>query len=425
MVSTLSFQHGDLVDSAELQLHPMAHSDPPAHADSCNTILFASELGGGFGHVTRMLPIATAMAAKGYSPVFVVPNPVEVESLLSGHAFPYLQAPRIERRREWKADGPRVVGSFSDILALAGFAEDRVLLATLNCWQALLDLAKPCLVVCEYSPFLCLAALERPLLVLGNGFTLPPPELSEFPTFADQPPQLESTAILDAVARVQRYRNRPVPPTLPSILKGSRHLVCSLAELDPYLQLRQSAPCGPPILVDSASSHPASKDLFAYLAGESPWCLAIARALKETGLSGFVYARNLPADLNKILEGSALQLLSSPTSISKMLQKSSIVLHHGGMGLAEEALIAGRPQIVLPLYLEQYLTAKRIESAGVGTVVPTGSTAATMVEQFRRTATDPRYRAIAVNASEIIRARYGSGSLDLIVQNCLDLIQQR
>jgi rhamnosyltransferase subunit B len=389
------------------------------------TVLFASELGGGFGHVARLLPVARALAAHGYRPVFAVPNPVEVHPLLSSRSFLCLQAPRIEQQREIARVQAPLAESFADILRLAGFADEHVLLPTLGCWQALLDFVAPALIVCEYSPFLCLAALGSPTVVLGNGFTLPPPDLPEFPALSNRPVKVDSSEILTVIARVQRQRKRPIPASVPGILKGSHHFVCALAELDPYAQRRHIPPCGPPVLPEADPGVQTSSDVFAYVAGESAAGSRVACALVESGLVGFLYARNPSSELASTLRGSAIELLSEPADIASMLCQCRVVVHHGGIGLAEESLASGRPQVVVPLYKEQLLTGSRMSSMGLGLMLPSRAPPATMAAQIRMFANDPRRFDAASRAAQLVHTRYGTGSAGALVDTCLSLLQGR
>ena len=47
------------------------------------TVLVAWELGGGMGHVARLLPVARELAAQGHRAIFVVKNLVEPAPLLA------------------------------------------------------------------------------------------------------------------------------------------------------------------------------------------------------------------------------------------------------------------------------------------------------------------------------------------------------
>ncbi len=52
------------------------------------------------------------------------------------------------------------------------------------------------------------------------------------------------------------------------------------------------------------------------------------------------------------------------------LDRARLIIYHGSMLTAEETLLAGRPQVVVPLYLEHLLTARALEGLGVGMAVP-------------------------------------------------------
>jgi UDP:flavonoid glycosyltransferase YjiC (YdhE family) len=51
-----------------------------------------------------------------------------------------------------------------------------------------------------------------------------------------------------------------------------------------------------------------------------------------------------------------------PEPTKQALSRARIVLHHGGMLLAEETIAAGRPHLIVPSYLEQLLTAAALRA---------------------------------------------------------------
>ena len=60
--------------------------------------------------------------------------------------------------------------------------------------------------------------------------------------------------------------------------------------------------------------------------------------------------------------------LEEPAKIGDALARARVIVHHGSMLMAEESLIAGRPQVLVPLYLEHLLTARALVELGVATV---------------------------------------------------------
>jgi UDP:flavonoid glycosyltransferase YjiC (YdhE family) len=60
--------------------------------------------------------------------------------------------------------------------------------------------------------------------------------------------------------------------------------------------------------------------------------------------------------------------LDGPLPIRQALEDARVILHHGSMLTSEEALAAGRPQLVAPLYLEHLFTARALSALGVAHV---------------------------------------------------------
>jgi UDP:flavonoid glycosyltransferase YjiC (YdhE family) len=69
------------------------------------------------------------------------------------------------------------------------------------------------------------------------------------------------------------------------------------------------------------------------------------------------------------LTGSAIRWLDRPAPIAAVLERADVIVHHGSMLTTEEALVAGKPQIVAPLYLEHLLTARALTELGVAIVI--------------------------------------------------------
>ena len=56
-------------------------------------IIYAWELGAGYGHLAAFLPLAKALRAAGHEVIFVVKELTHAETLLGQQGFAYLQAP--------------------------------------------------------------------------------------------------------------------------------------------------------------------------------------------------------------------------------------------------------------------------------------------------------------------------------------------
>ncbi len=334
-------------------------------------ILFVAELGGGFGHVRRLMPVARAAVAAGHRPVFVVSNPEETRGFVNAAGFEIRGAPRIPRApgRAAGASGP--VRTFADLLGAVGFAEPRVLGAVTAAWEALLSELRPMAIVCEHSPFLCLSTFggETPVLVLGYGFILPPPHLPRFPPLWSGPAAYDQDRLLELCRGSCVARARRAPDSLPSLFAGAAHAVTGLEALDPYRDLRARATVGPPALAITRAEGQAESDFFAYLLGDASPTPAILEALRSSGLGGRVFVRRGTDAQRRLLDGSRVAWLEHPAPPSDTFPKVRFIVHHGSMLTSEEGLVAGKPQLVVPLYFEHLLTARSLHELGIARVV--------------------------------------------------------
>jgi len=335
-------------------------------------ILFVAELGGGFGHVRRMLPLARAALAEGHQALFLVSNPHEVSGMLaeSGCAVERLPLPRWATRLS-----PRplaVAATYADIIAGAGLLDGDYLLRCTRAWDAVFDSKQPLAVVSESSPFLSVAKQDDavPLLVTGHGFALPPPNLLRFPTLTDRTPLYDESRLLEVVASVRKARSQAPPRALPELLAGPRHAVTGLDELDPYRAQRLSRNYGPLELESRYATNEPCDEVFAYLLGDRESTLPLLAALAASGARGRLFVRRGTAEQRAAIANSRLVWLEQPTPIGEALARARLVVHHGSMLLAEESLVAGRPQAIAPLYLEHLLTTRALLELGVATALP-------------------------------------------------------
>jgi hypothetical protein len=376
-------------------------------------ILFVAELGSGFGHVRRLLPVARAATAAGAVPLFLVSNPEEVAPFTAAEGFAVERAPQPPAGANATQPLPgRVARSFADILGGAGFADRDRLLRTVTAWDATLAALHPVAVVAELSPFLALACLgaDIPFLSLGHGFILPPPQLSQFPVLWNAPPLHDEQLLLDNAAAVCSIRGRPGPATLPVLLAGTAHAVTGFDVLDPYRTERRTPAVGPPGLdVDApmeaeAAGEPTNdEDIFAYLLGDVPLTLPILQALAESGLRGRAFVRRGTEAHRRALCGSAVAWLDRPVPIRAALRRARAVVHHGSMLMTEESLVSGRVQMVAPLYLEHLLTARALLSLGVAHVLRPPHQPTAIADTLRRCLADTVLTARAHSFAENLR----------------------
>lgn len=330
------------------------------------TVLLACELGGGLGHVDPLLRLAHGLAAFGCQPILAVRNLSLAWPKVGQTPFPLLQAPVFYWQPLTDKGLSHGVG-YSDTLARTGFQSEDTLLPMVRAWEHLLDRFKPALVIADYSPVLCLTAYRTlPALNVGFGFILPPTDGSTFPPLLPgKPPLVSEDRLLEAIQAVQRTRGRPVPETLTATFADAEPFLTVLPELDHYHQVRREGHLGPMVELLPPQPWPAAPRYFAYLKATNPATEAILTGLTQAGFPGQAFVLGADADLRARLSRPGLEILATPPPINEVLSQVRVVVHHGGINLSQQALAAGRPQLIFPEHLEATLTAVQLHRLGV------------------------------------------------------------
>lgn len=369
-------------------------------------VLFVAELGGGFGHVRRLLPLARAAKQLGYQPTFLVQNPREVGRILDDE-FELARAPVAPPPP--RASEPSIAHSFADLLARAGFADTDFIARSVHAWRRVIGELAPVAAFCEFSPFFCWATRGSTLrvLVTGYGFVLPPPTAKRFPPLLAREVRDSEPRLLELLNATAQRLGQPMLAALPELLHGTANAVTGLELLDPYAAHRSESPFGPPGLSDyrALDAAAASEDLFGYLLGDAADTTNLLRALAESGVSGRVHVRRGTVEQQRILAPSRIAWLSSPEPTATALPRARLIVHHASMSTSEESIVCGRSQLVLPLYFEHLFTARALSNAGCATIVRPGTPLPTLTEIVRAALADSRRQHAAQQLAQALRPR--------------------
>lgn len=371
-----------------------AADTPPA------TVLLASELGGGLGHAMIALRIGGELAARGLRAVVACPDPTRLGDR------PGAEAVRIERGLVPRRDPAIAVDdylarSFADVLAWWSFGDPERVTEYLAFWRDALDRLRPALVVAEHAPSLCLLLRGDPrLLVIGNGFCLPPSREPRFPVIVPGARPLLAEGMLEAAIGKALAAHALPPLQRLTDIYAARCRLTVLPQLDPWLDLRERPPIGPIDVALRQQPMPAGARWFAYLDAGAACTAPVLRLLAASGVPGSAYLRD-PARLGdlgtRLLEAGVLH--PQPKPYDAELARASLVVHHGSAGLAQAALAAGRPQLLLPVDLEKRLYAQMLASLGVAQVLDGRYTGADVLRALKALhGAAPRRAALATAA---------------------------
>ena len=116
--------------------------------------------------------------------------------------------------------------------------------------------------------------------------------------------------------------------------------------------------------------------------------------LKARGWPTVVYLDG-PADAVREHVGETLWVERRRLEMARVARECDLAVLHGGQGATAAVLLAGKPVVLVPLVLEQRLTAAAVERLGAGAVVSPSATRDVMAGMLDAVGTEPGYAAAA------------------------------
>lgn len=341
-------------------------------------MLFAWELGRGLGHLVPIRRMAARLKDRGLRTVAAVPDLTAISDLRDVCAE-VVQAPLWPLVSQVPAQrAARSSATLNDILSSAGLADVAAMQSMLAQWDAILARTRPDLVIADFAPMAALAARGRvPLMLVGNGYTLPPDDMPRFPPLDRMsPPQWNEDVTLAAVNQAAQAMGLSQLDRLPQLFSGDARLVQTFNLLDPYDTQRREPLDGPVIDYEPRARNEDAVLIFVYLSSGYDVPRGLVDALRPFAGRLRMHAPGLAAEQRANLAGAGARIDSGPLVLADVLPSCRLVVHSGGSGLACEALLTGIPQLILSRQIEQTLNGRALRHAGVGELSETYGPAA-------------------------------------------------
>lgn len=347
-------------------------------------LLIGWELGAGMGHAHRLVPIVGAYLSRDWEITVAARHVPRVKEALSfflgqkAHRLSVVQAPIFLHRA---AVATRPLSSLADIFAHAGFANAGLWRPVIRAWRRLLNEIAPDIVLSDFAPSLNVAALGKcPVLVIGNGWTIPP--MHELPTFAgalgDRLTRETGERIIEALQIASD--GRWLGSSFCDLLRGDANFVCTLPQLDPYRRDRAREHYWPVEIPPSRAGQTGIKDaVLVYLPRDHP-ALPLVEMLAEN-LPWRVHAY---AGSVEHLPGRHPLFSSEPLNLPALLPSARLAIHHGGLGMANWCLIHSVPQLIFPSDTEKLLVGRGVLETGSGFVIDISMAPNDLMEQVER-----------------------------------------
>jgi UDP:flavonoid glycosyltransferase YjiC (YdhE family) len=352
-------------------------------------ILLTWELGLNLGHLARLLPVASRLKERGHAVLIASRDPASAAHLLAPADISFVQAPYLAHGHPL----PHRAAGYADILRAQGWGDFAALRGLTEGWNNLYRMFRPDLIVADYSPSAVLAAhiTSRPVLLIGNGFELPPASspLPPFPGFswasAEQAAASEAL-VIEIANRVAEQMRGARLRSLRDIVAPVRALLATVPDLDHYGRRDGARYIGPLLqpLEGRSLEWPETglpKKVFALVRPDTAHAAEILTALKSLQaaivcvIPGFTDAQLASFRAPNVLFSSRLADLSMLTS------SADLCVSYGAEGTMLSFLFAGVPQLISPYHVEAHMAARRIESLGLGVSLRAPQT----VESIRET----------------------------------------
>lgn len=391
-------------------------------------IFYTWEFGAGLGHLGAFLPLARALRDKGHAVHWAVASSPSAARLLDREGFTWLQAPTCpERPRQ----GPPL--SYADILLRFGYANPADLLGLTIAWRELMHLTHASIILADHAPTALLAArtLGLPAMLFSSGFCIPPnrtpvpnmrPWLS-VPT--DQLAAIEQVA-LASINAVLAHLGKPGIENVARLFSVAEDTILGFPELDHYAGRGAARYWGN--LPDAGVGDPppwpnvaiAGKRLFAYLRAESRHHEAALAALHALGQPTVVFFPDIPAALASRYAAPHMVFVHAPVDLVRAGQEADAAITYASLSTTTRFLLAGKPLLLLPSHLEQFLMARRVEEMGAGLLIDPEKPAQDLPEKLQRLLFDPLF---AGNAQAFAR-KYAAFPQEVVIANLMRRIEE-
>lgn len=331
-------------------------------------IVFAWEIGSGFGHLLPIAALGEQFIQRGYRVSAMVPVASQGRRLLEPFGIQVIDAPvALAPERSFP-----VSINYSANLLRNGYWHGHAVWQRISGWRNTLAHLQPDVLICDHAPAALLASRDAvyPRVALGNGFTLPPrttPMLSLQPWFPIPKNRLTDIdrVFLEVVDPILSERALPPLGRVDALFDGVDRWLCIEPELDHYPIRQDETYRGaiepPAALVSDAAPPWDGVEVFLYMAANNRFLRPVLQWLQRRKLPALAYISGDSASLKaEYPESSQLHYLQSLVDLKQISAQCRLIVTHGGTLTASQVLKQGEKLLICPQDLEKALLAKRL-----------------------------------------------------------------
>lgn len=353
----------------------------------------------GAGHWVPLLPVARELADAGHDVTFACPD--TAAEALRGRGFvvhPFDEV--LDRTDEQNELMGRAMATGEQELAERAIAMGFGLLsprAALPRLEQTISDAEPDLVVRDPAEFASMVLAERdgvPTVAAGGGLQS---ALSYFSGLVDE--------------HVRRLRHEVAGAPRDAVHSDQLLLTATPPRFDvpgdPYVRVvryRPAVPLAPPPTDEPPRVYATLGTAVMREPGGAAVLEAIVGALSQLDVRAVITTGVDPGglDLPRLPEHVEVRRFADHHEI---IPESRVVITHGGAGTVQDALLMGRPMVVLPQFADQFFNAERVAQTGVGTALvgddQTSDRIAASIKDVLTGAHDAAVQRMATEAEEV------------------------
>lgn len=419
-----SDNNGEAQDSRPLPWGEGTSTEAPSIKKAC--LFYAWEFGANFGHIGAFLPLGRALRDRGHEVRWVVAQTAPTARLLAREGFTWLQAPQAQ---EFLQQNPPL--TYADILLRFGYANAEDLMGLVVAWRELFRMGDAQLVLADHAPTAVLAArtLGLPVMLFSNGFTVPPrlrplPNMRPWQQFPEAQLLVLEDHALASVNRVLQHFDKPALAALHQLFDVEEEALITYPELDHYDNRGPAQYWGslPNAAIGLAPPWPAvpGRRIFAYLRPETPHAEAALQAMHRLAQPTVIYFPGLPAAFRQKWQAPHMVFVAEPVDVERAAREAEVAITYSSLATTTAFLIAGKPLLLLPSHLEQFLLAKRVVEMGAGQSISAEQQADNLPQLLADLLDNPAY----VENARAFSKKYAGFGQSKVIENLVRRIEE-
>lgn len=351
------------------------------------------------GHYMNLRALADGLARRGHQVIAVLRDLAPARTFFTDPSILFLQAPFLHER----AGGIEPVCTFAQILYSGGFGKLSELAIFADAWRRLFEKFEPDLIVFDHSPTALLAARGLPVrrALIGTGF-FSPPDVSPLPNLRiwlmpDNNVLIrhEHEVLENINAVLARWNQPPLERVSQLYRQVDQDFLLTFRELDCYAEHRRDAhasdiPSQATGLTSQSlapSPQPPAPEYWGvwtsglgrspeWPPGPGPKIFAYLKPFKALpqlldrllGLLNpiLIYAPEIDPRMRSHFQCPNLRFLDEAADMKQVARECGLAILNGTHATTVAMLLAGKPALHIPVFLEQAINARAVESVGAG-----------------------------------------------------------